>query len=196
MKPHRWLSRIAAAFVGVEVLVVAAVGTSAHAATPAVCEVRLKIVAQPEATDPQHAALLNSLLSAYPGYRLILQSREVQDHAVVVDLAGPAPRTNCRAVIEAIRRDPRVASVKPEGDPAIEPRLAPDGDLVVYPKERADYAQRASDRYECDIWAAHVTGYDPTQDHGGVAPSSEAARREQYLRAEAACFEARGYMVR
>jgi hypothetical protein len=75
----------------------------------------------------------------------------VDNDAVVVDLAGPRPQANCRTVIEAIRGDARISSVELQRDPAIEPRLAPDGDLVVYPKERGSYAQRASDRYECDI---------------------------------------------
>jgi hypothetical protein len=196
MKRYRWPARVGAALLGLEALAFASIASSAQATTPALCEVRLKIVAQPDTTDPRHAGLLNSLLSAHPGYRLILQSPEVANDAVVVDLAGPGPQTNCRAVIEAIRGDPRVSSVELAGDPAIEPRLAPDGDLVVYPKTGGDYAQRASDRYQCDIWAADVTGYDPTQDHGGVSPDAESAKRAEYLRAEAACFEERGYTVR
>jgi hypothetical protein len=196
MKRYRWLARAAAALVALEALVFAAAPSPAHATTPALCEVRLKIVAVPDETDPHHAGLLNSLLSAHPGYRLILQSPEVDNDAVVVDLAGPGPQANCRAVIEAIRGDARVSSVELQGDPAIEPRLAPDGDLVVYPKKGGSYAQRSSDRYQCDIWAADATGYDPTKSHGGVRLDAEPARRAEYLRAEAACFEARGYTVR
>ena len=196
MKRYRWLPRAAVALVALEALVFAVAHSAAHAATPASCEVRLKIVAVPDATDPHHAGLLNSLLNAHPGYRLILQSPEVNNDAVVADLAGPGPQANCRAVVETIRGNARVSSVEPRRDPAIEPRLAPDGNLVVFPKKDGSSAQRASDRYECDMWAADATGYDPTENYGGVRPDAEAAKRAEYLRAEAACFEARGYTVR
>jgi hypothetical protein len=181
--------------VALEALVFAVAHSATHAATPASCEVHLKIVAVPDTTDPHHAGLLNSLLNAHPGYQLILQSPEAND-AVVADLAGPGPRADCRAVVEAIRGNARVSSVELQGDPAIEPRLAPDGNLVVYPKEGGSSAQLASDRYQCDVWAADATGYDPTENYGGVRPDAEAAKRAEYLRAEAACFEARGYTVR
>jgi len=196
MKRHQWSARAAAALVALGVLVSAAPGRLAHATTPALCEVRLKIVAAPDKTDPHHTGLLKSLRSAHRAYRLTLQSPEVDNDAVTVDLAGPGPQTNCRAVIEAIRADARVSSVELQGDSAIEPRLAPDGDLVVYPKMDGSDAQLASDRYQCDVWAADATGYDPTERDGGVGPDAEEAKRAEYLRTEAACFKARGYTVR
>jgi len=196
MKRYRWLALAAAARVALEALMFVVAHSPAHAAGPALCEVRLKIIAGRDTTDPHHTELLNSLLNAHPGYRLILQSPEVNNDAVVADLAGPGPQANCRAVVEAIRGNARVSSVELQGDPAIEPRLAPDGDLVVDPKEGASYTQWASDRYQCDVWAADVTGYDPTENNGGVRPDAEAAKRAEYLRAEAACFEAGGYTVR
>jgi hypothetical protein len=92
--------------------------------------------------------------------------------------------------------DARASSVELQREAAVEPRLAPDGNLIVSPKEGGSYSQRESDRYQCDTWAADVTGYDPTKKDGGVGPHAEAAGRAEYLRAEAACFEARGYTVR
>ena len=51
--------------------------------------------------------------------------------------------------------------------------------------------QQATDKYECHKWAASQTGFDPTQA-GGTAPN----RRSDYLRAQAACLEGRGYSVK
>jgi hypothetical protein len=53
-----------------------------------------------------------------------------------------------------------------------------------------------SDRYECDISAVDQSGYDPTQQDGGVAPDAEPVKRAEYFRGGAACLEARGYRVR
>ena len=72
----------------------------------------------------------------------------------------------------------------------------PDGNWILRPLNGLSYAQRARDRYECDIAAVDQTGYDPTQDEGGVAPAAVPDRRADYLRAEAACFKARGYVMR
>jgi hypothetical protein len=58
------------------------------------------------------------------------------------------------------------------------------------------YSQQAHDRYECDIWAVGRSGFDPTQEDGGVPPDAVPSTRADYLRAEAACFQARGYLVR
>ena len=42
----------------------------------------------------------------------------------------------------------------------------------------------------------HPEGFDPTEDDGGVPEDEVAGKRADYLRAEAACFEAHGYFVR
>ena len=56
--------------------------------------------------------------------------------------------------------------------------------------------QQARDRYECDIRAAQQTGFDPTKDDGALPPNGVTAKRTDYLRAEAACFQGRGYALR
>ena len=85
----------------------------------------------------------------------------------------------------------------PEGvDSASTAQPGPDGQLFVYPKSGASYAQQASDRYQCDVSAADRTGFDPTEANGGVSADAAPAKRADYFRAEAACLEARGYGVR
>jgi L-alanine-DL-glutamate epimerase-like enolase superfamily enzyme len=70
--------------------------------------------------------------------------------------------------------------------------LAADAKRDIEPLNGVSYAQQARDRYECDIQAVDQTGFDPTKDDGGPPPNVT-AKRVDYLRAEAACFQARGY---
>jgi hypothetical protein len=58
--------------------------------------------------------------------------------------------------------------------------------LFAYPKNGQSAEQQARDRQECSNWASLQTGVA-----AGVA-----SRREDYLRAQGACFEARGYSVK
>jgi hypothetical protein len=68
-------------------------------------------------------------------------------------------------------------------------------DLFAYPTNGQTAEQQSKDRYECHRWAADQTGFDPTQA-GGVQANEAAAKREGYVRAEAACLSGRGYSVR
>jgi hypothetical protein len=83
-------------------------------------------------------------------------------------------------------------------------------ELFAYPKNNQSAEQQASDRYECHRWAKDQTGFDPTQPGSVAAPDaakpgvSTAAQprpaspgqRQDYLRAQTACLEGRGYSVR
>jgi hypothetical protein len=64
-------------------------------------------------------------------------------------------------------------------------------ELFAYPKQGQNEAQQKNDRYECHRWAADQAGYDPTQASG-----PDAAKRADYMRAEAACLTGRGYSVK
>jgi hypothetical protein len=68
---------------------------------------------------------------------------------------------------------------------------------------------RARDRYECHRWATEQSGFDSTQPAGVPAAASTPAAgasatakvaaptmRQDYLRAQAACLEGRGYSVK
>jgi hypothetical protein len=75
-------------------------------------------------------------------------------------------------------------------------QAGPDGEWIVEPLNGVSYAQAATDRYQCDIWAVDQTGFDPLMNDGGVPPEAVSAKRADYLRAEAVCLQARGYVVR
>jgi hypothetical protein len=65
-------------------------------------------------------------------------------------------------------------------------------DLIAYPKNGQTEEQLGKDKFECHRWAVGQTGFDPTQPGGGTAPGN----RSNYLRAQAACLEGRGYSVK
>ena len=69
-------------------------------------------------------------------------------------------------------------------------------DLFAYPKNGQATELQSRDRYECHHWAAEQSGFDPTRPGGGVAVEQSAPKRGDYLRAEVACLEARGYSVK
>ena len=82
--------------------------------------------------------------------------------------------------------------------------------LFAYPKSGQSAEQQATDRYECHRWARAQTGFDPTQPGqvtaadstkpGAATPAATTAewpaKRQEYVRAQTACLEGRGYSVR
>jgi hypothetical protein len=98
------------------------------------------------------------------------------------------PDANGYAVVE-----PPPGADQPGAPPGATPAA---GDFYIYPKNGQTQEQQAADQYECHSWAKTQTGFDPTQQGGGVAPGDTGSRREQYQRAMTACLEARGYSVK
>jgi hypothetical protein len=81
--------------------------------------------------------------------------------------------------------------------------------LFAYPKNGQTVDQQSRDQYECHSWARDQSGFDPTKPAGTVAAGSATApeaanlssghtmqKRADYIRAESACLEARGYAVK
>jgi hypothetical protein len=66
-------------------------------------------------------------------------------------------------------------------------------DLMAYPKNGQSAEQQAQDKYECHHWATTQSGFDPTQ---GATAAASAAKRGDYMRAQAACLDGRGYSVK
>ena len=74
--------------------------------------------------------------------------------------------------------------------------LATGFDLFAYPKGGQSAEQQALDRGECRRWAADQTGVGRPKVDSSVTRDAEAANPPGYLRAEAACLEARNYSVK
>ncbi len=65
-------------------------------------------------------------------------------------------------------------------------------ELFAYPKNGQSTEQQAQDRQQCRSWAESQTGFQAAQ-----SPTAAAlARRQDYLRAQSACLQGRGYSVR
>jgi len=78
----------------------------------------------------------------------------------------------------------------------IAPQESTAADLYAYPRNGQSTEQQAKDRSECQQWAAEQGGVDPAvagpTGRITVAPSGQ----QDFLRAQTACLEGRGYSVR
>jgi hypothetical protein len=63
--------------------------------------------------------------------------------------------------------------------------------LIAYPKNGQTQAQQTADKSECSKWAASQSGFDSTQ----TATTESTNKHSDYMRAQAACLEGRGYSV-
>jgi len=68
------------------------------------------------------------------------------------------------------------------------------GRLYVYPREGQSPEHQATDEYECHRWAVSQSGFDPTP--AATGQPTNVTHRADYVRAQTACLEARGYTVR
>jgi hypothetical protein len=74
-------------------------------------------------------------------------------------------------------------------------------DLFAYPKNGQSPDQQDRDKRECRSWAATQSAVDAApSDPASAVPATSAltsaTKHEGYLRAQAACLEARGYSVK
>jgi hypothetical protein len=89
-----------------------------------------------------------------------------------------------------------VSDPPPESETSTTQPAGAQSDLFIYPKNGQSEEQQSKDRYECHSWASTQSGFDPTQPMGGVDESQASSKRADYLRAQTACLEARGYSVK
>jgi hypothetical protein len=71
-----------------------------------------------------------------------------------------------------------------------------DLNLFAYPTNGQTTAQQTADRFECQHWAGGQTGVDSPPVGSAASVSVPAAKRQDYLRAQAACLQGRGYSVK
>lgn len=81
------------------------------AAPPATCDLQLIVKLTPDVPNSSDAGFLSSLVGNHPGYQLILRQQR-DDSTSIVDLIGPGPDYRCQSVVEAMRRDGRVLSIR------------------------------------------------------------------------------------
>jgi hypothetical protein len=73
-----------------------------------VCSRHLSLQLTPDVPNPRDLSFLSSLVTT-PGYQLVWRGQA--DGTIEVELSGPGPEDQCRAVIAAIRKDGRVLAV-------------------------------------------------------------------------------------
>jgi hypothetical protein len=100
MKPTRIL--------GAAVSVLALGFGTATAQVSPTCHRHLSVELTPDVPNPRDLAFLSSLLTQ-PGFQLAWAGQN--GSAIELDLTGPGPGDQCRAVIAAMRKDGRVQSV-------------------------------------------------------------------------------------
>jgi hypothetical protein len=94
---------------GAALLVVVFSAGDSAAAPPAPCDKYLTVELTPDVPNPRDLAFLSSLLTV-PGYQLVW--RQQNDTTVELELTGPGPEDQCRAVIAAMRKDGRIQSIR------------------------------------------------------------------------------------
>src|SRR2546421_600535 len=101
-----------------DLILIAVLGSSAAAAAPpAPCDMRLSIELTPDVPNPGDLGFLSSLLGDHSGYQLTLR-RQRDGSVIVLELTGPGPEYRCRSVVEAMRKDGRVLSVRVHEEPS------------------------------------------------------------------------------
>jgi hypothetical protein len=119
MRAYQWLilkanfARAAGAVAVVVLVALLGVPSTAAAEEETVCEMRLTVelsLGVPRASDD---GFLSSLLSNHFAYRLDFL-RQDGFSVIEVELIGPGPSYRCENVIESIRRDTRVESIRVE----------------------------------------------------------------------------------
>ena len=99
-------------------ILIAVLGSSAAAAAPpAPCDMRLSIELTPDVPNPGALGFLSSLLGDHSGYQLTLR-RQRDGSVIVLELTGPGPEYRCWNVVEAMRKDGRVLSVRVHEEPS------------------------------------------------------------------------------
>jgi hypothetical protein len=94
--------------VGAVLIATALAAGTAVAQVPPTCHRHLSVELTPDVPNPRDLAFLSSLLTQ-PGFQLAWAGQN--GSAVELELSGPGPDDQCRAVIAAMRKDTRVQSI-------------------------------------------------------------------------------------
>jgi hypothetical protein len=96
-----------------------------------------------------------------------------------------APLVTAAATVGAVPAAQAAAAAAPRGST-----------FVVFPKNGQTPEEQARDHYACYQFAVSQTGFDPTHPPAGVPAAQSYAAQTTFQRAQAACYEGRGYSVR
>ena len=95
----------------IAVLAMAAVESRADEPT---CDVRLAVRLTPDVPDPRSSSFLSSLVGD-PAYRLIWRGHRDDQMTEELELMGPGPDYRCHSIVDSMRKDARVQSIRIRG---------------------------------------------------------------------------------
>jgi hypothetical protein len=168
--------------------IVAPAVISAPVATPVQAAVAAAVPLPSAAVTPSVAA------AAIPPTQPAAAIAQVPQGAAAAIPPAPAPAATIPASIPA---PTAAAVVLPAGSSSAAAPAQPKGPKVfLYPKNGQSADQQARDRFECYRFAVAQSGFDPMRAPGGVTATQNAEPQSDYERAQAACFDARGYTIR
>ena len=75
------------------------------------CDLKLAVQLTPDVPDPRASSFLSSLVGD-PGYQLIWRGHRDDQMTEELELMGPGPDYRCQAVVDAMRKDARVQSIR------------------------------------------------------------------------------------
>jgi len=104
-------------------LLLASVGGESAVAEPQNCNARLTVALTPDVPRADDTGFLSSLLNDHPAYRLEFL-KQIDPSSIEVDLSGPGPAVLCRDVVEDMRRDRRVLSIRVDSAESSSPLTA------------------------------------------------------------------------
>lgn len=105
------IRKLSAVFLA-QVLLAGTAGADPAPPSP-VCSRHLSLQLTPDVPNPRDLSFLSSLVTT-PGYQLVWRGQT--DGTIEVELSGPGPEDQCRAVIAAMRKDSRVLAVNVDHD--------------------------------------------------------------------------------
>ena len=107
--------RRASGAVAAAALVAVIGGPSVTLGQEKLCDDRLAVELDPGVPNVSNEGFLSSLLNRHFNYHLELLRQNDRDASIIeVELTGPGPEGRCQDVIETMRRDARVESIRVE----------------------------------------------------------------------------------
>jgi hypothetical protein len=107
----RGSAALAGAGSAVLLLLVARLVSADQPMGPPQCALRLSVEVTPDVENPADPGFISSLLGDNVQYQLFLLKR-VDDTHVDLQLQGPGPASNCRAVVKSMRENGSVSSIE------------------------------------------------------------------------------------
>jgi len=124
------------------------------------------------------------------------QRPDLAGYEVVNDPSEAMPLTGPSAAGSTPSGAPLVTAAATMGAAAAAAPQTHGSTFAIFPKNGQTPDEQARDNYACYQFAVSQTGFDPARPPPGLQPGQTYAAQSTFQRAQAACYEGRGYAVR